>query len=245
VTELKPWVRKVVTGYICCVVPIIALLFVVMLIHAPRAFATGYDSFAVHYSRLAPDFSHGRAAKGILNIFEMLILVLPLMGMIYSVGRIAKRAGAGIWTWSADHPARRGGLALGTAAAIGLVAFLWWPHGDYRPIQPGEKGTVVSAVSSLPKVPTGRAALTPERARQLNGAPFVYHASTRGDAPNSEHTTTTPSTTATTPPTTTTTTTPATTTTTPATTTPATTTPAPATTTPAPTTTTDGTTTTP
>ncbi len=35
VTELKPWVRRVVTTYIFIVVPLIALLFVVMLVHAP------------------------------------------------------------------------------------------------------------------------------------------------------------------------------------------------------------------
>jgi putative peptide zinc metalloprotease protein len=175
VTELKPWVRRVVTGYVCIVVPVIALLFVVMLIHAPRAFATGYDSLAVHYSRVGPDLSHGRTGKAALNVFELLILLLPLMGMIYSTARVGKRAGAGAWSWSGVHPARRAGLALGTAAAAGLVAFLWWPHGEYRPIQPGEKGTLVSAVRSLPRVPSGHAALSPQRARQLHGAPFVHH----------------------------------------------------------------------
>jgi putative peptide zinc metalloprotease protein len=177
VTELKPWVRRVVTGYVFIVVPVIALLFVVMLIHAPRAFATAYDSFAVHYSRVGPDISHGRTGKAALNVFEMLILLLPLMGMVYSIARVGKRAGAGAWSWSAVHPARRGGLALGTAAAVALVAFLWWPHGEYRPIQPGEKGTLVSAVSGLPKVPAGNAALSPQRARQLHGAPFVHQVS--------------------------------------------------------------------
>jgi len=239
VTELKPWVRKVVTGYICTVVPLIALLFLVMLIHAPRAFATGYDSLAVHYARLGPDFSDGRIGKGALNIVEMLILLLPLAGITYTISRIAKRMGSGAWNWSAAHPARRGGLALGTAAAVGFVAFLWWPNDDYRPIQPGEKGTLVSAVASLPKVPTGRAALPPERARQLRGAPFVHKTATTRNETNSRQQTTTPSTTTTTPATTTP-ATPATTTTTPVTTTPApvTTTPAPATTTPAPATTT-------
>ena len=245
VSELKPWVRRVVTAYILTVVPIITLLFVVMLVHAPRAFATGYDSLAVHASQLGPDFSDGRPGKGILNIFEMLILVLPLMGMIYSVGRLGKRAGAGAWTWSGHHPARRGGLALGTAAAVGLVAFLWWPHGEYRPIQPGERGTVVSAVSSLPAVPTGRAALPRERARELQGAPFLHKSAASSPAEATPETRTTTSTTSTTP--TTTTTTPATTTPDPAATTPqpatadpapATTTPSPAATTPAPATTT-------
>jgi len=239
VKELKPWVRRVVTGYVLTVVPLIALLFVLMLVHAPRAFATGYDSFALHYSRVGPDLSGGRTGKGILNVFEMLILVLPLMGMIYSVGRVGSRAAAGTWSWSAHNPARRGGLALGTAAGAAAVAFLWWPHGEYRPIQPGEKGTLVSAVRSLPQIPTGHAALTPRRARQLKGAPFVR--STQKPQSGSDTkphktttTTTTPQTTITTPP--------ASTPSTPANTTPApatTTTPAPAPppNTPAPTTT--------
>ncbi len=225
VTELKAWVRRVVTGYVCFVVPVIALLFVVMLIHAPRAFATGYDSFAVHYERIGPDISHGRTGKAILNVFEMLILVLPLMGMVYSTSRVAKRAGAGAWSWSAVHPVRRAGLALGSAAAVGVVAFLWWPHGDYRPIQPGEKGTLVSAVRSLPKVPTGHAALSPQRARQLHGAPFVHRSSPTGEQVTQDEGTTTVETSTTTTSTTTT-TTPGSTTTTGF---PATTTPAPAT----------------
>ncbi len=193
VTELKPWVRRVVTGYVLTVVPLIALLFIVMLIHAPRAFATGYDSFLVHYSRVGPDLSGGRTGKGILNIFQILVLVLPLTGMLYTTGRIGKRAGGGAWSWSADHPARRGGLVLGTGAAVALAAFLWWPHGEYRPIQPGERGTLVSAVRSLPAAPTGRAALPPERARQLDGAPFrhVTQPEARSEESTTEKSTTT------------------------------------------------------
>src|SRR4051812_10679742 len=99
VTELKPWVSGVVTGYVCTVVPVIALLFVVMLIHAPRAFATGYDSFAVHYARVGPDLSRGATGKGILDVFEMLVLVLPLVGMVYTTGRVGTRAGVGAWNW--------------------------------------------------------------------------------------------------------------------------------------------------
>lgn len=191
VTELKPWVRRVVTGYVFTVVPLIALLFVVMLIHAPRAFATGYDSFLVHYSRVGPDLSGGRTGKGILNVFEILVLVLPLAGMVYTTGRIGKRAGGGAWSWSAKHPARRGGLVLGTAASVAVAAFLWWPHGEYRPIQPGERGTLVSAVRSLPKAPSGRAALTPERARELGGAPFQHRVQPKRESNPEKRTSTT------------------------------------------------------
>jgi hypothetical protein len=174
VTELKTWVRGVVTGYVCTVVPLIGLLFLLMLVHAPRAFATGYDSFAVHYARIGPDFSRGETGRGILNLFEMVMLVLPLTGMVYTTVRVGRRAGGGAWSWSSAHPARRGSLVLGTAAAAAAVAFLWWPHGEYRPIQPGEKGTLISAFKGLRHLPSGHAALTPERARRLGGAPFVH-----------------------------------------------------------------------
>ena len=63
VTELKPWVRRVVTGYVCFVVPLIALLFVLMLIHAPRAFATGYDSLRCTTRGSGRTLSHGRTGN--------------------------------------------------------------------------------------------------------------------------------------------------------------------------------------
>lgn len=200
VTELKPWVRRVVTGYVCTVVPLITLLFAVMLVHAPRAFATGYDSLAVNYQGIGAALSGGRAGDGILSLLRIFVLLLPLAGLTYTTGRIAKRAGTGAWSWSADHPVRRGGLALGTGAAVALTAFLWWPDQDYRPIQPVERGTLVSAVRSLPKVPTGRAPLPPQRARELGGAPFEYQTRTptRGTTtpPDEDSSTTTQTTTA-------------------------------------------------
>ncbi|WP_372791014.1 hypothetical protein [Paraconexibacter sp.] len=174
VTELKPWVRRVVTSYIFIVVPLIALLFVVMLVHAPRAFATGYDSFLLHTSRADRYFSAGDVGEGLLNVVQTLVLVLPLAGMVYSVSRVGRRVGEGAWSWSAAAPARRGGLVLGTVAASALAALAWWPNGDYRPIQRQERGTLVSAVRSLTAVPSGRAALPVERAKDLEGAPFRH-----------------------------------------------------------------------
>src|SRR3954463_13972832 len=52
VTELKPWARAVVTAYVVVVVPLLAALFVLMLAHAPRAFATAWDSLQVRWDRI-------------------------------------------------------------------------------------------------------------------------------------------------------------------------------------------------
>lgn len=168
VAELKPWVRRVVTGYVLTVIPVLAVIFVLMLAHAPRAFATGYDSVVqhTHHARLA--FAHDQAGVGVMQAFQALILILPSIGLVYSVTRVARRTGPAAWRWSDDNPARRGLVIAGVVAVLGGVAYLWWPNGDYRPIQPGERGTLVSAFKSLKDLPGGRPSLTVERGLQLD-----------------------------------------------------------------------------
>jgi putative peptide zinc metalloprotease protein len=171
VTELKPWVRVVVTGYVLLLVPVIGLVFLMMLIQAPRVFATGWDSFWVQWDRVGPHFDQGQTAMGLMSIFQMALLVLPAAGLVYTTARVASRFGGAGWGWSAGHPLRRAALGAGAAAAVGVLGYLWWPNGDYKPIQPGERGTLVSGLRSIGDVPSGRAALTPAREQQLGGAP--------------------------------------------------------------------------
>ncbi len=185
VEELKPWVRRIVTSYVLVIVPLIALLFVVMIAHAPRAFATAYDSFLLHANRVGDEFSGGKALAGVKDVLEMLLLVLPLVGMVYSTSRVGRRFGTGAWAWSAGSPPRRAAVVAGTAALLGGVAFVWWPNGDYRPIQRGEKGTLVSAVRDLRHLPSGRPSLTVQRQQDLGGAPFRHP---NPDAPDVDRT---------------------------------------------------------
>jgi putative peptide zinc metalloprotease protein len=168
VTELKPWVRVAVTGYVCTVVPVLLLSLVLMVAHAPRAFATAYDSAGVQWDRIAA--APGLVA-GAAGLVQLALLVLPCLGMVMTSGRIGGRVCKSAWCWSEGEPLRRGVLGVGTATAVGVAAFLWWPNGEYRPIQPTERGTIQAAVRSLSAVPTGRPALTVERQRELGGAP--------------------------------------------------------------------------
>jgi putative peptide zinc metalloprotease protein len=169
VTELKPWVRAVVTGYVCTIVPVLILSFVLMIVHAPRAFATAYDSAGVQWDKIAAAPGMATAATGVV---QLALLVLPCLGMVLTSGRVGGRVCRSAWCWSEGEPLRRGVLGIGAAGAAGLAAFVWWPNGDYRPIQPTERGTVQAAVRDLRALPTGRPALTVQRQRDLGGAPF-------------------------------------------------------------------------
>ncbi len=172
VTELKPWVRWVVTAYVLTVIPVLGLAILLMVVHAPRAFATAYDSVALHYQHAGPAFRDGKTLAGVMDVVQMLVLVLPGAGLIYTVVKLGRQAGPAAWRWSSGSAWKRPVLAMATAGAAAGLAFLWWPHDSYRPIQPGERGTLVSAVRSLRDVPSGHAALTPTRARELQGAPL-------------------------------------------------------------------------
>jgi putative peptide zinc metalloprotease protein len=226
VTALKPWVRVAVSVYVLTLFPALAFLFGMMLINAPRIFATAYDSFFVQLHKV----EHAGALAAAVGVVQMIVLVLPSLGIVATFAMIARRFGKSAWTRTEGHPAARFAFAAVVTGAIALVAFVWWPNGDYRPIQPGERGTLVGAVKQFSAIPTGRPGLTKSRERQLGGAPLRSSRGSNdsGPAPAGTPTSTVSSTTPTTSSgastttataTTTTTTTPATTTTTAASTT--------------------------
>jgi putative peptide zinc metalloprotease protein len=184
VTVLKPWVRAAVTAYVAALVPVVAFIFLIMLIHAPRLFATAYDSFFVHYDEVGAYFGAGELTLAALAVFQMVVLVLPALGLVLTTGRIGRRAAGAAWAWSDGSVPRRSGLSLAAIGVVALAAFLWWPKGEYRPIQPGERGTLGGALKSVEAIPTGRPALTVTRQRQLHGAPtersLLQHRRARG-----------------------------------------------------------------
>jgi putative peptide zinc metalloprotease protein len=172
VSELKPWVRAAVTAYVFTVVPLLLFLFGMMLINTPRIVSTAWDAFFVQYHKVTLDLSGGRAFSGSFGILQMLILLLPAAGLVVTFARTALRLGTGVWTKTEGHDAARAVSLLAGAAAVAGLAFMWWPNGDYKPIQRSERGTIRGALDQFVGVPTGRASLTPQRAKRLHGAPF-------------------------------------------------------------------------
>lgn len=173
VTALKPWARVVVTAWVLTIVPILLYLLAVMAMTMPRMIATAYDSFFVQYDKVSSAFSDGKAAKMAAGSIQMVALLLPVAGLTYSFGRLGKNLGTAAWTRSEGKPALRAAYAGVVLAAIGLTTFILWPNGDYKPIQPGERGTIQGGLKAIEDIPSGRPGLTPEREQELDGAPFL------------------------------------------------------------------------
>jgi putative peptide zinc metalloprotease protein len=173
VRELKPWVRVAVSAYVFTVVPLLLFLFGMMVINTPRIFATAYDAFLLQYYKVKHDLGGGGSTfAGGFGILQMLILLLPALGLVVTFSRGSMRLARGMWTKTEGKPAARAASVLAGTALVAFLGYIWWPNGDYRPIQRGEKGTIEGAVDQFAAVPTGRPALTKQRAKQLRDAPF-------------------------------------------------------------------------
>ena len=171
VKELKPWVRRVATGYMALLVPILLFMFAMMLFHAPRVFATVHDSLGVRWDNVRAAFGADQYLTGAGNLLQCAALVLPAVGMTATSMRVGKRIGGAAWAWSAGAPVRRIAVVAASTVAAGGAAYTWAPNGDYRPIQPGDRGTVSGGFHSLAGVPSGRPAFTVQQDLESGAAP--------------------------------------------------------------------------
>jgi putative peptide zinc metalloprotease protein len=179
--ELKPWVRLVTTGWVIAIIPILAFVFGIMIFNLPRIFATAWDSLFVQTDKVGSAFGDGHLASGFAGIVQTAALVLPAAGMTYSLGRGITRLLGGAWSWSEGAPLRRAGVIVVSTVLAATAAYVFVPNGEYRPIQPGEKGTIQGGVRQFVALPTGRPGLTEERREELGGAPVKRDAPGEGD----------------------------------------------------------------
>jgi putative peptide zinc metalloprotease protein len=208
VEELKPWVRVAITTWVIALIPVLLFTFGMLIFNLPRIVATAWDSFWVQAERVSDSFDAGQELSGVVGVMQAGFLVLPVAGMTATFVRVGKRIATGAWSWSTGSLLRRFALLAVLGAAGGLAAYVWFPNGDYRPIQPGESGTVQGGVRQFRDVSTGRPALTEEREQELGGAPTRRSRNDESEQPSDSKptprgTTTTTTTTGTTPETTT------------------------------------------
>ncbi len=146
VTELKGWVRVVVTAYVFTVVPVLLFMFGMMLINAPRIMGTAYDSFITQYHKVGDAFGGGSALTGTIGIVQMFILALPALAIVATFWMFFRRIAGGVWARTEGNDAGRAAFVAATAAAAAALAYIWWPNGNYRAVLPGERGTLAGAV---------------------------------------------------------------------------------------------------
>ena len=192
-TELKPWVRVVVTAYVLTVVPLLLGMFGLMLINTPRIVGTAWDSFFAQYHKVQHAFHGGSALTGTIGILQMLILILPVLGIAGTVWMMFRRVSGAVWTRTEGMPSVRIAYGVVTSGVVAALAYVWWPNShNYQPILPGERGTVAGAVHELGQLPARGPSIwrrRPRRVRRARPAQTTTHARVTTTSPQSQTTT--------------------------------------------------------
>jgi putative peptide zinc metalloprotease protein len=75
-------------------------------------------------------------------VLALIAVVIPVLGVSYIVSRMVKQIVTSTLRRTKGRPARRAGAAALAAAIVAALVWVWWPHGNYRTIQPGELGVL-------------------------------------------------------------------------------------------------------
>ncbi|RLK58147.1 hypothetical protein [Actinokineospora cianjurensis] len=153
-TILKPWARAVVTLWVVVVVPVLLLSFVLMVLTLPRIIGTAVNGIEQQLIGLDAAFDKGDLALSAVRVLGMVAIAVPMAGIVYLLSRMVKRAVSKVVKWSSGRPGRRAVAVVALVAVLAGLAWAWWPEGDrYRPIQPGERGTVQDALPMGARAP--------------------------------------------------------------------------------------------
>ena len=145
VAQLKPWVRRVVAAWVFLLIPVLAVNMAYFLLAAPRIFATGWASA----TRLIGGMTGTDAAHATWSGVQLALLLLPAVGLTYTMARTARRGAIGAWRWSAGSRVRRAAVVTAALALTTVLALLWYPDGRLTPYSDGDRGTLQEHLHDL------------------------------------------------------------------------------------------------
>ena len=144
---LRPWARWTVRAWVLVVVPLLLWLLVLAVLLLPRLVATAWQGLGQQGAELSAAAEDGDALGLLAGVLEVLALVLPVAAVTYLLVRLVRTVGVAAWTRTSGRPAARTAAVAVGAALLALLAWAWWPDGQYQPVRADERGTLLSATS--------------------------------------------------------------------------------------------------
>jgi putative peptide zinc metalloprotease protein len=165
---LKPWARAVITVWVLVTVPLLLVSLVLMVISFPRLLGTAWASLQHQLALLSGSLGQGNFADGAVRLLAIAAVVLPVVGVVYMLLRLARQLITGLWTKTRGKPLQRATAIAAVGAVTAGLAWAWWPLPDtYRPVQPYERGTLADATAAaLPVLAGGGGTLREGRTGQ-------------------------------------------------------------------------------
>jgi len=159
--------RALVTVWVLVVVPVLLSMGLSAILLFPKLAASTWVS-ASHIASGIPDQAgDARIFPLLASIVRLFALALPVLGTALMVQRFSRSTAMKAVRWSDGRPRRRAVLALATVGLAALLAWAWWPSGQYQPVRASDRGTLLSA----PKLVSAQ--VTPPPVAHAQAAPVV------------------------------------------------------------------------
>lgn len=147
---LKPWARAVITVWVLVTVPMLLVSLVLMVVSFPRLLGTAWASLQHQQTLLSGSLAEGNFADAVVRFLAIAAVVLPVVGVVYMLLRLARQLITGLWTKTRGKPLQRATAMAAAGAVVAGLAWAWWPLPDnYRPVQPYERGTLLDATAAV------------------------------------------------------------------------------------------------
>jgi putative peptide zinc metalloprotease protein len=158
--RLLPWRRReasaltgraqiLVTAWVLVIVPILLSMALSAILLMPKLAASTWESGSRIASAVPDQFGDAAILPLLASVVRLIALTLPVIGSVLMVQRLVRSTGGKAWHWSAGHPARKGALAMATGGLVVLLAWAWWPSGQYQPVRPTDDGTLLAAFRTV------------------------------------------------------------------------------------------------
>jgi putative peptide zinc metalloprotease protein len=184
---LRPLASSVVTVWVLTVVPMLGVVFLAMVTLFPRLAATAWDSIAARWEILQTNWANGDASQVAVLLLSIATIALPVLGVTYLIVRVVRRSSRRVWRATEGRPALRTMAVVAGLAILALLAWTWWPNGQYRPIEASERGTVADLATFATPPQAGTLIDTSSRrAIPPGSSPRLAFVLTPTDAPSAE-----------------------------------------------------------
>jgi putative peptide zinc metalloprotease protein len=158
--RLLPWRRRepsaltgrarlLVTAWVLVIVPVLLSMALSAILLLPKLAASTWESGSDIVSALPEQAAGGQILPLLASVARLFALALPVLGSVLLVHQLVRATGRKARSWSAGRAPRQALVMTATAGLVALLAWAWWPSGQYQPVRPSDDGTLVGAVRGV------------------------------------------------------------------------------------------------
>jgi putative peptide zinc metalloprotease protein len=132
VAGLRRGARIVVTGWVLCVIPLLTLTLGYLVLHLPQINRALWHATTLQARLMATAVAARHYAVAAIDAVGVALMALSIIGSLYIVTGLARRATTLGLRWSAGRRVRRLLITVAAAACLASLALYWASQGQYR-----------------------------------------------------------------------------------------------------------------